>query len=120
MTQNSSSSENSSPLSLDDYQEGSLETVIYPELGDNIMYPVLGLNGEAGELAEKVKKSIRDESDLKESRDEMIDELGDVLWYVAICAHELGVDLSDVARRNLDKLRDRKERGTLQGSGDKR
>jgi len=87
-----------------------------------VSYSALGLAGEAGEYAGKVKKLIRDGcgEETPESRLKLIDELGDVLWYVAACASELNVTLSDVAQRNIDKLRDRDERGVLGGSGDSR
>ena len=109
-------------LTLNRYQEGALETVVYPRQGDNLVYPILGLNGEAGELAEKLKKIIRDQDGeaTPGKKEELARELGDVLWYVAACAHELGFELDDIARHNLDKLADRDQRDQLQGSGDNR
>lgn len=108
-------------MNLSEYQKKALETVIYPDKDDNLTYPVLGLNGEAGELAEKLKKYQRDGvDDEAEFRERMADELGDVLWYLAVCADELGYDLEEVARRNVEKLRDRQERDQLKGSGDRR
>jgi len=103
-------------MEFDKYQEGTEKTAIYPQ-DQKISYLALGLNGEAGEVAEKVKKSIRDDKELGE---ETKDELGDVLWYLTRLADELGYDLSDIADRNLDKLLDRKERDKLHGSGDDR
>jgi NTP pyrophosphatase (non-canonical NTP hydrolase) len=106
---------------MNDYQSEALKTVIYPDRDDNLTYPVLGLNGEAGELAEKLKKYERDGvEDEAEFRESMADELGDVLWYLAVCADELGYDLEGIARRNVEKLQDRQERGELHGSGDER
>ena len=101
---------------FDAYQDFTDETAIYPpEKG--IEYTALGLASEAGEFAGKVKKAIRDGSwDL----DAMAAELGDVLWYVARAAAELDIHLSDIAKENIDKLKSRKERGKLKGSGDKR
>lgn len=103
-------------MQLSDYQKAAAFTAIYPQQ-HAILYPALGLAGEAGEVANKVKKMIRDgNTDLKA----IAAELGDVLWYVAALARDLGVDLDDLANDNLNKLYDRKERGVLGGSGDKR
>jgi len=106
-------------MQLDEYQERAGETAIYP---DGLNYPILGLAGEAGELCNKYKKILRDkggEADVNDI-DQMAKELGDVLWYVAQIATELGTDLETVARRNLMKLEDRQNRGVLGGSGDDR
>ncbi len=85
-------------------------------------YLALGLNGEAGEVAEKVKKVYRDaEGEVSEAtRAAIKKELGDVLWYLAVLAETLGVPLEEVARENLEKLASRKERGVLHGEGDDR
>ncbi len=109
-------------MDMDSYQQEARKTAIYPGAGRNIIYPVLGLAGEAGEVAEKVKKMLRDGNGVMDSerRDSIIKELGDVLWYVANIASELGTSLSEVAERNLEKLRSRKERGMLRGEGDER
>lgn len=101
-------------MKFDDYQDKTGETAVYPE-DSAISYLALGLNGEAGEVAEKIKKSIRDDKEL-----ELEKELGDVLWYLARLADELGYDLSEVADTNLDKLLDRKDRGKIHGDGDNR
>lgn len=105
-----------------DYQLQSRETAVYPDAGRNFVYPTLGLAGEAGEVAEKVKKVIRDKGGRidEETRALLAKEIGDVLWYCAQLATELGLRLGDVATQNLAKLRSRKERGTLAGSGDNR
>lgn len=111
---------------MDEYQRGSAGTAIYPEAGTGsilaLAYVGLGLASEAGELAGKIKKVLRDEDgQLSDSRAaELEGELGDVLWYVARMADELGAGLSDIARGNLAKLADRKARGVLSGSGDQR
>jgi NTP pyrophosphatase (non-canonical NTP hydrolase) len=86
------------------------------------MHLVLGLVGEAGEIAEKVKKLVRDKnSDVAQlDRDDMAAELGDVLWYTAVLANFLNFSLDDVAQRNVDKLADRQRRSVIGGSGDKR
>lgn len=101
---------------FDGYQNASELTAIYPE-SCAIEYLALGLVSEAGEVAGKVKKALRDGTwDV----DKVADELGDVLWYVSQLATELDIYLSDIAKMNIDKLQDRKERGVLGGSGDKR
>src|SRR3954463_6453071 len=97
---------------LSDYQSRSRATAVYPQSGDNILYPTLGLCGEAGEVAEKVKKMIRDDGGVlsEERRAALAKELGDVLWYVAQLATEAGLELDAVARENLDKLLSRQRR----------
>jgi NTP pyrophosphatase (non-canonical NTP hydrolase) len=105
-----------------EYQTQVKKTAIYPNVGNNIAYPVLGLNGEAGEVAEKVKKLIRDSEGKLDDfhREELVKELGDVLWYVAALSFELGVDLNTVAEKNISKLTSREKRGVLHGDGDNR
>ena len=109
-------------MRFSEYQRLSRETAIYPDLGNNIVYPALGLCGEAGETAEKVKKAIRDDGGtLTEERRAAIGaELGDVLWYAAQLATEAGLDLEDLAEANLEKLLSRQRRSVLHGSGDTR
>jgi NTP pyrophosphatase (non-canonical NTP hydrolase) len=109
-------------VELSDYQLGARATAVYPDAGNNLTYPALGLCGEAGECAEKVKKAIRDDGGVLtgERRAALAAELGDVLWYVAQLATEAGLDLDEVADNNLAKLLSRSERGMLQGSGDSR
>ena len=101
-------------MQLNDYQIQANETAIYPE---GLNYPILGLAGEAGEVANKVKKMLRD-NDF--DRDAIVAEVGDVLWYIAALSRDLNVSLQDIALGNIEKLYGRKERGTLQGSGDTR
>lgn len=110
------------PLSLREYQKEALGTAVYPGRGNNVVYAALGLAGESGEVANKVKKVLRDDGGAftEERKQQVADEVGDVLWYAAVLASELGVDLETIAARNLCKLRGRRERGTLQGSGDNR
>ncbi len=103
-------------MEFDDYQNKTGETAVYPD-ENAVEYLALGLNGEAGEVAEKVKKSIRDD---KELGDDVRDEIGDCLWYIARLLDELGYDMSEAAEANIDKLFDRKDRGKIQGSGDDR
>jgi NTP pyrophosphatase (non-canonical NTP hydrolase) len=107
---------------LSDYQTHSRATAVYPGAGDNLLYPTLGLCGEAGEVAEKVKKLVRDDGGVltEERRSALSKELGDVLWYVAQLATEAELDLDDIAAANLEKLLSRRRRHVLQGSGDDR
>lgn len=109
-------------MTLNEYQNNASKTAIYPNRGKNIIYPTLGLLGESGEIAEKVKKMIRDDNGklTKEKKSLMIKELGDVLWYLSQLAHELDTTLDNIAQINIDKLFDRKNRNKLQGSGDTR
>ena len=107
---------------FDLYQDSAEDTAIYPDKGDNIYYPALGLAGEAGEVCEKIKKIMRDQKGFitQENEDELVKELGDFLWYVANIASEINRNMSEIAEVNLQKLEDRKNRGKLQGSGDNR
>lgn len=108
-------------MDINDYQLAALETAVYPEQY-KIVYPALGINGEAGEVADKVKKIIRDNncSFSDDKKREIAKEVGDVLWYCATLAHDLGYSLSEIATINIHKLQSRKERGKLGGSGDNR
>ena len=110
------------PMTLNDYQVKAWKTAIYPCKGHNLIYPVLGLNGEAGEIAEACKKMMRDDHNhLTITRKaDIIRELGDVLWYVAALCQELNIPMEKVAQINLRKLADRQECGTIQGDGDHR
>ena len=109
---------------FNEYQMAVTETAVYPGPGtlNGLAYVTLGLAGEAGELANKVKKAYRDDGEeltpLRKA--ELKKELGDVLWYASQMATELGILLADVAADNLDRLQSRKQRGTLHGSGDNR
>jgi NTP pyrophosphatase (non-canonical NTP hydrolase) len=136
-------------LTLNDYQKGAIGTAIYPGKGEalGLSYVALKMNGEAGEFAEHLGKAIRDDAfgqpikrptdrpllgvtvevptgeiqGLTPERHQLLaKELGDVLWYVAAAAEELGLKLGDIAQANLDKLASRKARGVLGGSGDNR
>ena len=106
---------------LDMYQQVAKTTAIYPR-EQAIIYPTLGLTGEAGEVANKVKKIIRDGT--IENHESLIQEIsaeiGDCLWYISVLADDIGVKLSDIANNNLVKLANRKEKGTIHGSGDAR
>ena len=107
---------------ISEFQQLSRRTATYPDAGENIVYPTLGLAGEAGEVAEKVKKLLRDDGGVlsEERRAALAGELGDVLWYVAQVATEAGLELEEIAQANLDKLLSRQQRGVLSGSGDSR
>ena len=109
-------------LSPNDYQTAALQTAIYPNQGQNYVYPLLGLCGESGEVADKLKKVIRDgDGVLTDSiRDAVAKELGDIAWYLAVLAHELGYTLEEIMQMNLDKLASRQQRGALSGNGDNR
>lgn len=109
-------------MTMDEYDSKAAETAIYnkgvhEEVDQSLIYTVMGLVGETGEVAEKLKKRIRDgvwdEEEVKK-------ELGDVLWYLSGVCREMGFTLQDVARSNLQKLGDRKKRNKLGGSGDNR
>ena len=109
-------------MRFSEYQRRSRETAVYPHLGDNLVYPALGLCGEAGETAEKIKKAIRDDGGVltEERREALAAELGDVLWYTAQLATEAGLELEAIAAANLEKLASRQQRSVLHGSGDDR
>jgi NTP pyrophosphatase (non-canonical NTP hydrolase) len=110
-------------LDFDKYQERAFEMAWYPGRGEgNLVYPALGLCGESGEVAEKIKKVIRDSNGVVslEAKLAILKELSDCLWYVSATAKELGFTLSEVAITNLNKLEDRRDRGVLHGSGDDR
>lgn len=108
-------------MDFNDYQKEAVANKIYG-YGEPIVYPTLGLVGEAGEVAGKVKKVLRDnEGEFDTShRDKIIDECGDVLWYLAALADDLGVTLGDFALANLKKISSRRSRGVVGGSGDNR
>jgi len=109
-------------MDLASYQSRSRQTARYPDAGANPIYPTLGLCGEAGEVADKIKKVLRDRDGVFDQavRDDLCLELGDVLWYVAQLCTELGLSLEQVAAANLDKLASRAARNVIQGSGDRR
>ena len=104
------------------YQKKARLTAQYPELGSNNIYPTLGLVGEAGEVAEKVKKVIRDKNGIfdDESKEGIKKELGDVLWYLSNLCTEFKFSLDEVALQNLEKLKLRVAKGKISGSGDNR
>ncbi|MCK5044654.1 nucleoside triphosphate pyrophosphohydrolase family protein [Candidatus Parcubacteria bacterium] len=109
-------------MTFEEYQKLARRTAIYPNQGNNFIYPTLGLVGEAGEVAEKVKKVLRDDQGIvsEEKKQEITKEMGDVLWYLSQLSAELGLSLDEVASLNIEKLKNRQERGKLAGSGDNR
>ena len=104
------------------YQRRSRETARYPDAGTNPIYPTLGLCGESGEVADKVKKVLRDQAGNFDahSLEGLRLELGDVLWYVSQLATELNLSLDEIAEANLAKLASRVARDVIAGSGDRR
>lgn len=93
-------------MNFEDYQSAASKTALYPRRMSNVEYPTLGLAGEAGEVANIVKKIQRDHEGVltEETRAKLKDELGDVLWYISACADELGLTLAEIADFNIQKL----------------
>lgn len=108
-------------MTLNEYQLKALETAIYSQ-EYAVIYPALGMCGEAGEVADKVKKVIRDNNQefTPEKKAEIAKEIGDVLWYCATLANDLGFTLEQIGEMNYEKLHSRQLRGKLSGSGDNR
>jgi NTP pyrophosphatase (non-canonical NTP hydrolase) len=109
-------------MNLDDYQKKSRKTAVYPNAGSDFVYVTMGLASEAGEVAGKLKKVIRDKGGVvdQETKEDIKKELGDVLWYVAQLATELGLSMDEIAVKNIEKLYGRMDRGVLGGDGDNR
>jgi NTP pyrophosphatase (non-canonical NTP hydrolase) len=109
-------------MNFREYEKQSRKTAIYP-LEYKVVYPMIGLSGEVGEVAEKIKKQIRDKkADFKdkEFKEKIQKEIGDVLWYLSNLAYDLEIDLEDAAEDNLKKLERRMKRKKLSGNGDER
>lgn len=106
---------------VEDYEKKALSTATY-DAGHAVIYPVLGLNGEAGEVAEKVKKVLRDNQGefSLEKRKEILLEVSDCLWYCTAICRDIGFSLEECMQANIDKLASRKERGVIHGNGDNR
>lgn len=117
MTDHSDMHVNGVATYLDYYQDLARITAIYPN-EFAVSYPILGAIGELGEFANKYKKVLRDGITL--DLNDAMHELGDILWYLANIAEDLNLSLGDIALANIEKLRDRKERGVIGGSGDTR
>ena len=110
-------------MTFDEYQQQALTTAIHhhnPEMDKSIF--AMGIAGEAGEVIEKWKKIVayREGVITEEDLRELSKELGDVLWYIALFAHELGLSFNDIAQQNADKLASRKVRDVIKGQGDNR
>lgn len=113
-------------MTFDEYQKQAISTLTaehdYGDISAELMAQILGLVGESGEFADKVKKLIRDKNGVvsDEDKKELLKELGDILWYVNAVSYLLGSNITDVAQSNLDKVLSRKERGVTKGAGDNR
>lgn len=108
-------------MNFSDYQKQSRQTAIYPDLGNNFVYPTVGLSGEAGEVANKIKKLLREDYLLTdEYRKELGKEIGDVLWYLSQLCSELKLSLDAIAKENIKKLLKRVKDDKIHGSGDNR
>ena len=108
-------------MTINEYQNLALETAIYPRKY-KVIYPALGITGEAGECSDKIKKVIRDNNGefTDEKKKEIAKEIGDVLWYCAALANDIGYSLDEIANLNIEKLQSRKVRNKINGSGDNR
>lgn len=109
-------------MTFEEYQKEAIKTAKYPKIGENFVYPMIGLSGEAGEVANKVKKIFRDDNGIltEERKNEINHELGDLLWYMSQLATDLGISLDDIAIENLKKLAARQQKNTIIGDGDNR
>lgn len=117
-------------MEFNDYQKKAKDTAIYPDVyleqgsyrSCSFLYPALGLCGESGEVAEKIKKILRDKNGKPspEDIDGLKKELGDILWYISALAGEFELSLDDIAETNINKLASRKERNEIKGFGDNR
>lgn len=108
-------------MDFDTYQKEAYKTAIYPETV-RVTYPALGLAGEAGEVANQIKKVHRDDGGFpsEQRMRDVAHELGDLLWYIAALCTDLGLSMSDIATDNLVMLASRQKRGTIHGDGDYR
>ncbi len=110
-------------MDFNEYQKKAWSTAKYRNKGYNIYYPIMGLGSETGEVLGKIKRIMRDQNNdiiSIDLRNKIIDELGDVLWYIAAIATELNTSLETIAYLNIDKLSDRKKRDVISGEGDER
>jgi NTP pyrophosphatase (non-canonical NTP hydrolase) len=109
-------------MTFDEYQQAALRTARAKNKKNELFHLVLGLVGETGEIAEKMKKWVRDQGSDERlvDTDDLKKELGDVLWYVAVLARYFDISLEEIAAKNVTKLADRQQRNVLSGSGDNR
>lgn len=113
-------------MTFDEYEALAMSTADYPNKGENMVYPAMGLAGEGGEFCDKIKKFWRNYGSMSgvnltpEQKAAALKELGDPLWYIAAAARELGSSLEDVAVQNIAKLGDRRTRGVIKSEGDDR
>lgn len=107
---------------FDEYQKMTRKTAVYPHKGKNFIFPAIGLFGESGEIANKIKKVVRDDSNkiTNERKEEIAGEVGDMLWYTAQLLTELKINFSDVVNHNLVKISKRVKENKIHGSGDNR
>jgi NTP pyrophosphatase (non-canonical NTP hydrolase) len=105
-----------------EYQKKATKSAIYPDIGNNFIYPALGLAGESGEVCDKIKKVLRDDGGkfTPMTKLAIAKEIGDVMWYIAALCNELGFELDEIMDMNIEKLLDRIARGVRGGSGDDR
>lgn len=108
-------------MEIKEYQTRAIATAIYGT-GNAIVYPTLGLTGEAGEVAEKIKKTLRDKNGVfdDETKKEILKEIGDVLWYANALCRDLGFTLEQAMELNIEKLESRRNRNAIHGNGDNR
>ncbi len=108
-------------MNFNEYQEKA-KSFVFHELSkkDRIILWTLGITGESGEVADHLKKALRGDCSIEDKKEDLIKEIGDVMWYGALLADELGVSLEEVAKININKLSSRKMRGKMMGSGDNR
>lgn len=109
-------------MNLNEYQKLAKRTAAPKDKKNELFHLVLGLMGESGEIAEKMKKIVRDNASDFDAldKDDLKKELGDILWYIAILADYFDIELEEIGKKNIDKLASRLERGTISGSGDNR